>query len=486
VILRPDGLRNGEESTISNSKRLVKAVSPKEERRMWKKTICTAATLILGAAISFAGRPQTIVVQGQSDISVDRQAVQDAIDAAQPGDTVELVGTFQFDGTEVFITKSRLTLTGRAVDNDSDGEVNEDWTDGVDNDGDGEVDEDDWDAGIRGIEDENGDPEEDFDRPTFFNRAVRIKSGFGDLRGIAVRHLKFYTVLRGVAVIGGHSSDSHDCGHYVYTGDEIDGVVVEKNLFDTTRRGAQIFGTVANVTFRDNIALGSYNPALLVAGDEVACRLPGDESEFTGVFSIGRPQRIEISGNRVVADPSTGILVWGADHSTVRDNAVETDRFGISLWDNLGLSVLNNLVSGADLGLLVQAENKATVMHNVIRGGNAGVFGWGDSPGTRIANNTIFDSGTGAYLHNEDLEENSNFTLANNEFWNSGWVDVYLGDLSHDNTVIATDFETTVIDDGYDNRLIGTLAMIHNPGISEEVRQHLEEVRERIAAKKSQ
>jgi hypothetical protein len=453
---------------------------------MWRKVSIIALTLVLGAAISIAGGPRTITVYGLDDSDFDRQAVQDALNAARPGDTVELVGTFQFDGTEVFITKSRLTLTGRAVDNDGDGKVNEDWTDGVDNDGDGDVDEDDWDAEIHGLANPYATPVEDFDLPTLFNRAVGIRSGFGDLRGIAVRHLKFYTVLRGVRLSGGHHSESHDCDDLVYTGDEIDGVVVEKNLFDNTRRGAQIFGTVANATFRDNLAIGSLNQALLVVGDSVACRLPGDTSEFTGVMSIGRPERIEISGNRVMADPSTGIGVFSTDHSTVRDNAVETDRFGISLWDNLDLSVLNNLVSGAGLGLLVQAENKATLMHNVVSGGNAGVFGWGDSPGTRISNNTIFDSGTGAYLHNEDLEEQSNFTLANNEFWNSGWVDVYLGDLSHDNTVIATDFQTTVIDDGYDNKLIGTLAMIHNPGISEEVREHLEDVRAEIAAKKGQ
>jgi nitrous oxidase accessory protein NosD len=438
---------------------------------MWRRATIIALTLMLGAAV----------------FSVDRQAVQDALDAAQPGDTVELVGTFQFDGTEVFITKSRLTLTGIAVDNDGDGEVNEDWTDGVDNDGDEEVDEDDWDAAIHGLANLDGSPVEDIDRPTLFNRAIGIKGGFGDLRGIAVRHLKFYTVLRGVSLFGGHFSDSHDCDDIVYTSDEIDGVVVEKNLFDNTRRGAQIFGTVANATFRDNVAIGSYNQALLAVGEAVGCwdDEGGGEPPVWSSLAIDRPQHIEISGNRVLADPTTGIAVFSTDHSTVRDNAVETNRFGVYLYDNLGLSALSNLVSGADLGLLVEAENKATVMHNVVSGGNAGVYGYGDSPGTRIANNTIVESGTGAYLDADDLEEPSNFTLANNEFWNSGWVDVYLDFSSHDNTVIATDFQITVIDDGYDNRLIGTLAMIHNPGIPDHVREHLEEVRAEIAAKQA-
>ena len=449
------------------------------------KTIVIASALAFCATFSFAGPPQTITVQGQDNINLDRQAVQDALDSAQPGDTVELVGTFQFDGGEVFITKSRLTLAGRAVDNDGDGKVNEDWTDGVDNDGDGDVDEDDWDAEIHGLAYPDGTPVEDL-TSTLFNRAVGITAGFGDLRGIAVRHLKFYTVLRGVRLSGGHFSYSHDCDDIVYTGDEIDGVVVEKNLFDNTRRGAQIFGTVANATFRDNVAIGSHNQALLVVGDLVGCRLPGDNSDFTGVMPIERPERIEISGNRVLADPTTGIAVFGTDHSTVRDNAVETNRVGVYLYDNLGLSALRNLVSGAELGLGMEAENKATVMHNVVSGGNAGVYGYGDSPGTRIANNTIVESGTGAYLDADDLEEPSNFTLVNNEFWDSEWVDVFLDDLSHDNTVIATDFQTTVIDFGYDNKLIGTLAMIDNPGISDEVRQHLEDVRAKIAAKKSQ
>jgi len=397
-----------------------------------------------------------------------------------------LVGTFQFDGTEVFITKSRLTLTGRAVDNDGDGEVNEDWTDGVDNDGDGPIDEDDWDAAIHGLKNPDGTPVEDFDLPMLSNRAVGIKGGSGDLRGIAVRHLKFYTVLRGVELIGGHFSDSHDCDDYVYTGDEIDGVVVEKNLFDNTRRGAQIFGTVANATFRDNLAIGSHDQALLVVGDALACRRPGDNSDFTGVFSVERPERIEISGNRVLADLSTGISVSATDRSTVRDNAVEAQGTGVYMGENLSSSALNNLVSGADLGLYVYAEEKAIVMHNVVTGESAGIYGYGDSPGTRISNNTIIDSGTGVYLGDFYLEEDcSDFTLANNEFWNSRWKDVYLGELSHDNTVIATDFQTTVIDLGFDNKLIGTLAMIHNPGISDEVREHLEEVRARIAAKKT-
>ena len=54
------------------------------------------------------------------------------------------------------------------------------------------------------------------------------------------------------------------------------------------------------------------------------------------------------------------------------------------------------------------------------------------------------------------------YTLNNNDT-SGGAIDIYLGPGSFENTVITTDFDTFVVDDGTDNRLLGTSASENNP-----------------------
>ena len=137
----------------------------------FRSLLAAAVVLFLLAGTSAGSQPPTtITVIGLDDQDVDRQNIQDALDAAKNNDTVELVGTFQLDGTRMFITSKQLTITGPAIDNDGDGAINEDWNDGVDNDGDGSIDEDDWDATLIGVADTDGSPRRDISAAQFFNR----------------------------------------------------------------------------------------------------------------------------------------------------------------------------------------------------------------------------------------------------------------------------------------------------------------------------
>ena len=106
-----------------------------------------------------------------------------------------------------------------------------------------------------------------------------------------------------------------------------------------------------------------------------------------------------------------------------------------------------------------------------------GLLGVGETAQTFFSNNTVRESWRGVGLY-----EAAGFRVVNNDTLVYD-ADVFLDEFSFENMVIATDFATQVIDEGTDNRLVGTLAMINNPGVSEDVRAKLGEIRDRLAEK---
>ena len=160
------------------------------------RTFATALVLIvaLNSAAPAGKAGKTITVEGLNQIG-DAALIQWALDNVKKNGTVELVGTFALYGTELFVRNNHVTIRGRAIDNDNDGKVNEDWADGEDNDNDGLVDEDDWDAVLVGLTDlGTGLPLPD---PTgaLFNRGIAVNG----LHNVHVTDLKFTGLRRGVA-----------------------------------------------------------------------------------------------------------------------------------------------------------------------------------------------------------------------------------------------------------------------------------------------
>ena len=216
--------------------------------------------------------PQTLTVIGQNDTAVDRAAIQAAVDAAQPGDTVELDGTFQLDGTPIFIHISRLTVAGKVVDDDGDGEANEDRPDGLDNDGDGLVDEDGWNAVLRGIGDGSGGPARD-NFPDRFNDGFEILGFDQALKDIRIRDLELRQINRGIYLFPDYDDGGTVlvCDASSPTAGELSRVTVESNAFIDGFRGVEVLGRVRSVKVRDKLVFGPFRTgrAALRPGDRM-------------------------------------------------------------------------------------------------------------------------------------------------------------------------------------------------------------------------
>ena len=69
-----------------------------------KQSILVVALLaLLVSSTAWAYHGKTIHLTGQNDASLDRAAIQAAVDSANRGDKIVLEGVFQLDGTPIFV-----------------------------------------------------------------------------------------------------------------------------------------------------------------------------------------------------------------------------------------------------------------------------------------------------------------------------------------------------------------------------------------------
>jgi len=255
-----------------------------------------------------------MTVVGRSDAAADRQNIQAAIDKAESGATIELVGRFQFDGQFLSLEKAHLTLQGRAEDNDGDGAVNEDWADELDNDGDGAVDEDDWDAELVGVAGEDGKPAPG-PRLSLYNRAVVSDALPGPVAGITIRDLKFSTFYRALDLSGDHSvPEGARCDEVITSPGSADQAVIAGNWFDNNDRAVQIFGAARGAIVENNLFTENTTGILLVSGEAYCRAADGSDSSF----AIGGPVGTKISNNQVIT--SAFALVATSGSTEIRDN----------------------------------------------------------------------------------------------------------------------------------------------------------------------
>lgn len=431
--------------------------------------------LALFASTSSVSAGKVVTIVGTDNVLVDSAALQAALDAATPGTTLELVGEFQLDGglsfeaseglaigASLFVRTSHITIAGRRVDNDGDGLINEDPENGIDDDGDGLVDEDDRDAVLKGVLLGDGSPAGDCDHPDavaactnlvlekLFNRGMQ----FGDVRGVTVQDLKFEGHSRALPVSSILNTKGFLCEGIVFTGDEVHKLTLQGNSFTNNFRDFQIFGQGDKVKFSDNDVthLSAGLPILLV-GKESIC---SNGTEFIPL-PVGVAVHTNISGNRIRRGGSgTAVLTSETEFTTFAQNDVSGASFGLILEDDTQITVLQNDISDTIFGMLLLDA----------------------AEGAHVANNRVTANVFGIFV-DECVVEATGYTMINNDI-TAGALDIFLGEGSFENTVIATDFVTSVADLGFDNQLIGTLAMISNPGVPDEVRQMLEELRDML------
>src|SRR5258707_14312434 len=204
----------------------------------------------------------------------DRALIQSAVNNASSGDVIMLVGTCQLDGTQVFITKSNLTITGAGKAGN-------------------------WSTVVKGIASGGGTPVGDQGSPTFllFNRGFEIgdNSGNSQVKNVDISNIKFSTLHRAVSVRPQVGQTTTQCsGTTVGTG-SASSTIVENNWFDNDDRSGQMYGTVNSISFQNNLVTNttSGNFDFVVEGQIVPC------GGCAGFVSIGVPTNSAIAGNLI-------------------------------------------------------------------------------------------------------------------------------------------------------------------------------------------
>lgn len=377
-----------------------------------------ALVLLLPAQATFGAAP--LIVDGLNDQAVDRQAIQDAIDQAAAGGTVELRGTFQLDGQTVFIDKE-LRLRGEALDDDGDGAANEDWADGVDNDGDGAIDEDDWNTVLHGLVDANGQPLGDLPDGTLFNRGFSMEGLSGEVEDIEIRDILFLGLNRAVSALPDleNLGVAFACSDLVATGGSLENARIRRNRFANNGRSIQFFGAVEESEIKENVVLGGGAAQVLLIGAAVGCT--------GGSLPIGRPTDIDIKGNRIQALGSSGFISSETIDTQVKGNTFIGGSFAVSINDDERADVSGNTITGSSFPIIVfQSVGPARIVGNQLSGHTFGIL----------------------------LDTASGYDIKDNVFLTAGFVaDVFL-DVTTSNNRVVVPAGTLVTDLGVDNEVI--------------------------------
>lgn len=433
--------------------------------------------LALAAIPGIAFATNVVTVVGTDDPAIDRPALQAAVDAAAPGTTLRLIGTFALDGERVLILTSDLVFAGEAIDDDGDGHSNEDWVDGSDNDGDGQIDEDDWNTVIRGVVDETGLPVLDDGVNGLFNRGLVVEGVAGTQTGLVIRDIFFTGHHRAVDLFPEWGTPTGRCEDRVFTGGELRHVLFEGNRFDNSQLGALGLGEVHQITAKRNLFVGNNIAGFLVEGGDVDCPLAGGAGADR--LAIGTPTATSILSNRffgtfgfgAATAETHGALIWDNEVSgstgglvslldeglVMAGNRITDTPIGISLFETNGGIVLGNEVEGAFIGIEVDETRRVLVWNNRVSGALISGFSLTRSATqTTVFGNEIEDSFIGILLE----FEGSGFKVINNSFSGSLFVDVSLDFDTSDNLVFNSGPTITAEDLGNDNRLLGNILLL--------------------------
>ena len=399
------------------------------------------------ALLSAAGAAEaaTIQVTGQDDALIDRAAIQAAVNGAAPGDVIVLGGTFQLDGTPVFLSTSDLTIEGVAVDDDGDGAINEDRPDGVDNDGDGLTDEDGWDAVLRGVDNGVGGPAGDA-FPSRFNDGFEILGFDASIDDLAFRNLEFRRLNRAIYIFPDYADGGTVllCGASSPRTGSVQRVSIRDNAFVNGRRGVEILGRVDAVAIRDNWFSNVVQRSVLLFGQTIGCAEP--DGSIVQFLPLGTPRSVDIVSNEMSA-VTIGLLSFISDKTTVRDNVIQAFNFAVASIEDKDMLVTRNDIRDAFFAILGTTDPRFA----------------GPSKGNVISQNRIADAFIGVLV---DCVA-TGYSAINNEFTGSFIADVLfdgtapggfcvgIGD-SFGNTVVAAEHPNTVQDYGTDNKLLGS------------------------------
>jgi len=415
---------------------------------MERRTLLTLALTALAAGAAAAQPPAVVTVVGTDDALVDRQAIQNAIDAAGPGAIVELVGTFQLDGEAIRVGVDHLELRGALVDDDGDGRFHEDWPDGRDNDGDGAVDEDDWDAVLLGVTGPGGDPVLDDGVTGLYNRGFVVDGAFPPIEGLVIRDLAFEGFNRAVELWPEWATPTGHCDDRVQVPGSMRFVRIEGNRFNGNNLGVTLLGGISDSSVSGNVFERTAIFGAVAEGGSNGCPVTGGDSVDLDLTS---PRRIAMRQNLAV---ETFLGTSVTEESRAVDNRFEGGVFGfISLSDSRML-IERNRVTGTAAGILVAGAEDSLVARNTVSDSFIGIDLSDPSEEVVVAANDI--SATLGVIAELGA---SGYRIIENGFLAGGFVDVWLFSDSTGNLVVNGGPPITVLDEGTDNRLVGNITL---------------------------
>jgi len=418
-------------------------------------TLMLLAGVMLLAGLALAGNGNNgnnITPVNCTGNPTDRALIQSAISNARSGDTLVLVGTCQLDGTQVFITKSNLTITGAGAAGN-------------------------WSTVVKGIASGGGTPVGDNGGPTFalFNRGFQIgdNSGNSQVKNVEIENIKFSTLHRAVIVSPQIGQVTTQCSGITVGTGSASSIVVGNNWFDNNDRSAQIFGTANNVTFQNNLVTNN------TAGEEdfvTIGQLEGCNGGAGFVSPTGIPANSAITGNSISngQEGFAPIFIFGSDKITVANNILSTigAPFAmIFLSEDSNSNVSNNQINAGGVATGIYASDFMSAVSGFPP----------NSSHVQINNNTISNGVPGVAIDSDT----TGYSVINNRFTSSSIADVVLcGTVanavcdggtppSFQNKVVTTNFGNSVIDNGSNNQLLGTQNLINNSSVPAGVKTKL-------------
>jgi hypothetical protein len=385
----------------------------------------------------------------------DRVLIQSAIDNSAAGDTIELIGTCQLDGTAIFINIPNLTIEGPGAAGN-------------------------WSTVVSGLKDSNGIPLGDGPSPTFLrhNRGLSIGPRTDSISGITIQGIKFANLNSAVDISPSISGNSTLCSDMQITGGNASDILVTNNWFDNDRRAISNFGSSDHIHITDNLITNSgfSNADILSEGGAIQCHV---DAFLLSSITIQFPSDV-IYQNNVINN----------------DNAFEP-IFALAVQS---VKIIKNNITSGNLVPILFIAQQAYVSQNVVNGLALALAGIFDNEAFapfvpfptldhQISNNSITNiAATGIGIGVDSSIFGT--SVVNNQFDTSGVVNILLCDAnlatpltasecdgggiaSHDNTVITTNVGTTVLDLGLNNRLSGTQNLLNNSNIPSSVRTRL-------------
>lgn len=385
------------------------------------------------STFSYAG--QVINVIGQNNISVDRPAIQAAVDQAKPSDIIQLSGTFQLDGTSIDLNKSQLTIQGSGT------------------------------AVLLGLTNASGAPRGDIGAPSphHFNRAFEVSH---DAKSITIDGIKFVNLNRGVQIAPQITTQTDICTDIVI-GNGGSNYIVKNSEFINNLRPLNVIADADNVTMKNNVITGSRTRDVSIGGfGSLACLMPNGSGGFTSVLlqGIGSPKNTNFSSNNINQSLAAfAIAALEAENVVFDSNNISCDP------------------AGACTGVITLRVSKGTVSNNVIDMAGIGFFGIAIDPASQpvvynnpkstvfsnTVKNSVADVGVGIAV-----DSASGLYAYDNHFSAMGGVDYLICDANADtnlisstlcdglgivstgNTIIVNDPTVTVMDLGVDNKVI--------------------------------